>query len=374
MAADVRMGHSTNVGALNATSVNVGAAGSEVAVTATPNELNALAAATAGAPAPDKAVIPGANNEVSGLQIIHTADADGDIKANRLILGHTDGTILEGTLGSQRIIGVNAASAQVDSADPVPIAVGLATVVAAEPILAGNRIKCGDNGRILTMNVADTAIATGTGGAFTDQPTDDAVEIVSDDATDIGIDVTIIGTTHGGVVVVSETLATHATDATTAVETVKQNWGVILAIKTVGGHAGTLTIRKKTGPATIKTLATTVNSAGVVVVAAAAQGAHGVIPYGTAEAASTKVVGILYSPATGAADALGGVALNGTAKNAFPAAANLVKEFYIGDVEDTRTPAVKTSATADDVNLVCGRSLSNIAAGGSGVAYISPSY
>jgi hypothetical protein len=40
MAADVRMGHGTNVGALKATSLNVGASGSEVEITATPAELN----------------------------------------------------------------------------------------------------------------------------------------------------------------------------------------------------------------------------------------------------------------------------------------------------------------------------------------------
>jgi len=334
--------------------------------------LNLSDDATAGIAVASRAVVAGANKEVTGLVISLTATTAGVIKANRLILGHTDGTILEGTLGSQRIIGVNAASAQVGSAASVSIAIGPAPVVAAEPILAGSRIKCGDNGRILTMNVADTAIASGTGGAFGNQPTNDAIEIVSSAEADTGIAVTIIGTTHGGVVVVTETIETHATDGRTAVETTKQDWGVVLAIKTAGGHAGTLTIRKKTGPGTIKTLATTVNSSGVVVVAAASQGARGLIPYGTAEGATTKVVGILYSPATGAADALGAVALNGTAKSAFPAAANLVKEFYIGDVEDTRTPAVKTSATADNDNVCVGRSMSTIAAGATGIANVMP--
>ena len=43
MAADARMGHGTNVGALKATSLNVGTDGSEVAVTASPTELSQLA-------------------------------------------------------------------------------------------------------------------------------------------------------------------------------------------------------------------------------------------------------------------------------------------------------------------------------------------
>ena len=338
-------------------------------------DLASIAANTAGVTAANKAVVPGANKQTEGLLVVHVAEAAGTIKANRLIKGHTDGTILEGDLGSVRILGVNAAAAQVTATNDVQIAIGFATVVAAEPIQAGDRLKCGDNGRVLVLNVADTTIGTGTGGNFGNQPTDDAIEIVSSEAADVGIEVTIIGTTHGGVTVVTETIETDGTDGTTAVETTKQNWGVVLAVKTAGGHAGTLTVRKKTGPGTIITLATTVDAAGVVEVAAAAQGAHGLIPYATAEGATSKVVGVLYSPATGAADAYGAVALNGTAKQALPAAANLVKEIYIGDVENTRSPAVKTNATADTTaGLVCGRGVATIAAGASGVGRIAPAH
>jgi hypothetical protein len=242
-------------------------------------------------------------------------------------------------------------------------------VVAAEPILAGARLKCGDNGRVLNLNVADATIGTGTSGNFGNDPDDDAIEVVSDDAEDTGIEITIIGTTHGGVVTVSETVETNGT---TAVETTKQDWGKVLAVKSSGGHAGTLTIRKKTGPATITSLATGTDSAGVVEVAAASQGARGLAPYATAEAASTKTVGILYEPATGAADALQAVALNGTGKQAFAAAANLVKEIYVGHVETTRTATVKTNAVSDDATVCVGRALANMAAAASGMALVMP--
>jgi hypothetical protein len=309
------------------------------------------------------------SNQLNHLGNVQEVTAAGTIKGNRLILGHTDGTFLEGTLGSTRIVGVNPSSSQVASTNKVLVALGIQPVVAAEPIIAGARIKCGDNGRVLNLNVADTTIGTGTSGNFDNDPDNDAVEVVSSSAEDEGIAVTIIGTTHGGVVTVSETVET---DGTTAVETTKQDWGKILAVKSAGGHAGTLTIRKKTGPATITTLATGTNSAGVVVVAAASQGARGLAPYATAEASTTKTVGILYSPATGAADALQAIALNGTNKMAFAAAANLVKEIYIGHVETGRTATVKTNAVSDGDTVCVGKSLANIAAAATGVALVMP--
>ena len=139
--------------------------------------------------------------------------ADGTIPGNRLVKGHTDGTLIVGTLGSKRIIGVNLESDQKVLGMPLQLGTGYQTVVAAEPIIAGELIKCGDNGRVLQLADADnvsTVIGTGTAGNITTQPSNDGIEIVSNDADDIGVPVTIIGTTNGGHTVVVETKATHA--------------------------------------------------------------------------------------------------------------------------------------------------------------------
>jgi hypothetical protein len=136
--------------------------------------------------------------------------------------------------------------------------------------------------------------------------------------------------------------------------------------------AGTVTIREASENAAVITLAAADLSKGVVAIAAASQGAHGLIPYAKAGGASTKEVGILYEPATGAADAYGAVALNGTTAAPLPAAANLVKEIYLGDVATGTVATIYTSATEDDEHAAVGKALETIAAGATGRAYIRP--
>jgi hypothetical protein len=299
-----------------------------------------------------------------------TGTAAGTIPANRLVKGHTDGTLLVGTLGSLRILGVNAGDAVV-ATDTVDLSTGLVDVVAAEPILAGDNLKCGDNGRVLQMADADnlnTVIGTGTAGNFGNQPQNDGVEIISDAAGDTTQSITIIGTTQATDTLVSETVALNGT---TQVSTTKTDWGFIVAVKLSASCAGTVTVREASANATIITLATTVLSAGVVEVAAAAQGAHGLIPYIKAAGASTKTVGVLYEPATGAADALMAEALNGTTAAPLPAAANLIKEIYLGDVATGTVATVYTNATEDDENVRVGRATEDIATGATGEAFVT---
>jgi hypothetical protein len=303
-----------------------------------------------------------------GASVVETAD--GTIPGNRLVKGHTDGTLIVGTLGSKRILGVNLESDQKVLGMPLQLGAGFVDVVAAEPITAGDLIKCGDNGRVLQLADADnvnTVIGTGTAGNFQNQPANDGLKLVSDDADD-DADVTIIGTTHGGHTVVTETIALTGTDA---VATKKTDWGLILAVKK-GVTEGTVTIREASDNATVITLAAADLSKGVVAVAADSQGAHGLIPYIKAAAASTKEVGVLYEPATGAADAYGAAALNGTTAAPLPAAANLVKEIYLGDVATSTVATVYTNATEDDEHLAVGKALETIAAGATGRVYIRP--
>jgi len=297
--------------------------------------------------------------------------AAGAIPAYRLVKGHTDGTILVGTLASKRILGCNGASAAV-STGTVTVEAGPVTVTAAEPILAGDLLKCGDNGRVLQLADADnvdTVIGTGTAGNFGNQPADDAVEVLSDDEADTTQEVTIIGTTHGGHTVATETVTLTGTDVVT---TTKDDWGLILGVKLSAACAGTVTIREASGNSAITTIAAEATSAGVVEVAAASQGAHGLIPYIKAAAASTKEVGIKYEPATGAEDTYGAAALDGTTAAALPAAANLVKEIYLGDVATSTVATVYTNASEDPWSVKVGRALENITAGSTGKAFIHP--
>ncbi len=70
-------------------------------------------------------------------------------------------------------------------------------------------------------------IHTSAGGGFAAQPDNQAVSLVSSDPADVGLQVSIYGTTHGTSTVVTETVT--LTGATPAL-TVKTDWGDILAV------------------------------------------------------------------------------------------------------------------------------------------------
>jgi hypothetical protein len=308
---------------------------------------------------------------MTGGPILTTGTAAGTIPANRLVKAHTDATLLVGTLASKRIIGVNAGAAVLVT-ETVTLGVGYVTGVAAEPIIAGDSLKCGDNGRLLVLADADhlsTVIGTGTAGNFGNQPANDGVEVGSASAADTTQTVTIIGTTQATDTVVVETVTLTGT---TFVSTTKVDWGFILAVKLSASCAGTITIREASANAAITTITTGILQAGVVVIDAASQGCHGLIPAIAAAAASTKVVGVLYEPATGAADAYMAEALAGTAVTALPVAANRIKEIFLGDVATGTVATVTSAASEDDEQLKIGKAVASIATAASGTILLMP--
>jgi hypothetical protein len=314
--------------------------------------------------------------DTAWIALVHTDDtADGAIPANRLVKGHTDGTLIVGTLASTAIVGVNAENVAKVAGNRLHLASGYVTCVAAEPIIAGARIKCADNGRITGFHetaLLDTEMASSVGTGFANQPANDGVEFLSDSALDVSVPITFIGTTTGGHTVVVETASTDATDGTTAAATVKVNWGVLCGIEKPV-TVGTITVREASADAAIITLAPAATSSGVVSVAAASQGTDGLAAYFHAGGASTKEVAVKYEPATGAADAYFANALNGTNAVAITAS-NLIKKMYVGDVAGASTVTLHTNATADSTltGIVVGKAVSDFTAGSTGVAYIVP--
>jgi hypothetical protein len=86
-------------------------------------------------------------------------------------------------------------------------------------------------------------IHTSGGGGFGAQPDNRAITAVSSDPTDVGMEVTLYGTTHGTSIVVKETVTLNGT---TPVATVKADWGTLLAavnVVTPYDTVGTLTPR-----------------------------------------------------------------------------------------------------------------------------------
>jgi hypothetical protein len=102
---------------------------------------------------------------------------------------------------------------------------------------------------------------------FTNQPTNDGVEVVSNSASDVG-KCTIFGTTTGTGAFAYETITLNGV---TAVATTKVNWGNVYGIfmgdiygQNISPAVGTITIREASADQTITTLAASAISKGMV--------------------------------------------------------------------------------------------------------------
>lgn len=199
---------------------------------------------------------------------------------------------------------------------------------------------------------AYSGTTTAVGSAFTNQPANDIVEVVSSNAGDTTQTVTIIGTTTATNTVVVETVTLNGT---TAVPTVKTDWGLVLAVKKSVATLGTVTVRKKTGAATITAgMTAAVLSVGVNTVSAANQLAYNRTLSTVSDGATTKQIGF---QGTNTSDAViyDSKPLNGTTAVLSNSSFRTVTEIYTGDVEVARTETVTTNGawvlTAGDITL-----------------------
>lgn len=344
-------------------------------LTAEAAELNVLDGATAGAIVASKGIVNDANGTITGLKNVLRDTADGTIAARRLVEIDASGDLVEGTAGSLTVVGVEADNDAKASTDDINVMAGYSTVVTAGPVVAGTAIKCADNGRVIghlnSAAAGGTMLTTAAGSAFTNQPANDSVTLASAESGDTNT-VTIIGTTNGGVVVVTEDVVLTGD---TPVESVKSDWGVILAVKIAGTTAGTVTLTETSGGQTIVAITAGANkTAGVNSVAAADQSAFGAIPTLEGSDTTTKVVGVKYQKASDGSDAYAAIALVNTTATAVGATAmNVVSEVYTGDLEGTRTAVLKVRATEDDENVKVGKAVGGATAVDTSIsAYISP--
>jgi len=181
--------------------------------------------------------------------------------------------------------------------------------------------------------------STGVGSAFTNQPSNDGVEIVSDSASDVQV-ATVIGTTTATDTVVVETITL---DGTNAVATTKTDWGVILAVKLASAAVGTVTFREASGNQAITTI-TAGNTQKGVVTYSGADSVGGLVQF-VASGATTKQIGLQGTNASGTA-IYDSQALSGTTavySNSYFAS---VTEVYVGDLENSVsvTPTIGAAA------------------------------
>ena len=255
-----------------------------------------------------------------------------------------NGTVATSDDNDTNALGIVLATTDSGSVAPIGLA-GNRTALAADVIVAGDRLKAYDGGYLGTMAETIITIGSGVGLAFTNQPANDGLEIGSSSADDVTQSVTVYGTTTGTDTVVAETIALTGT---TFVSTVKTDWGAILGYELDAACVGTVTLREASGNATVSTIAAGSLTKGIVEVTDTRAYLH--VPEVDCSGASTKILGFkgfLASDPVGTA-VYRSKALNGTTAAVVTTAAMFrITRIFVGDVESTRTASVTTSTTTD---------------------------
>ncbi len=292
----------------------------------------------------------------------------GVVSPHRLVAIATDGDLEHAAFNSTKVVGASTGeksrTADGDLVEHVGgIAWGPCVVEVDTAVNEGERLKAAQAGRAIPLvdsNLAGSTIkTTGAGIAFTNQPANDGVEVVSSNAADTTQSVTIIGTTQGTDTVVVETVTLNGV---AVVATTKVDWGLILAVKLSASCAGTVTVQEASGNLAITTLLTTVLSKGVETVAAADQRAFNQEPTAVADGATTKQIGLQGTDEDGTV-IYDSQALNGATAVTMNDTFRTVTEVYTGDLEAARTATIAVGAE-ESALLGVGKTLEAAAAQG----------
>jgi hypothetical protein len=233
---------------------------------------------------------------------------------------------------------------------------GRCCLVGDQVINPGQRLKVGQLSRAVPFiddSLAGTTIATGAGVTFTNQPTGDQFEVLSSSASDVTQTVTVYYTKTGTTTtILSQTITLTGTTAVASTDTTVQQ---VFAVTKSAATVGTVTVRKKTGAATITTLAPATLTSGLLTISAGS--AYNGIPTLVVDAADTANVAILGT-GTGDAALSSVIAATGTTKANFGAVPFKTVTFaMVGAATTARTYTVAV-AGRDSNDALVGRALS----------------
>lgn len=185
-----------------------------------------------------------------------------------------------------------------------------------------------------------TSTTTAVGAAFANQTSNEAATIVTNAAGDTTQKVTIVGTTTGTDTVVVEEVTLQGT---TPVDTVKTDWGLILAAWVSSGTltaASTVTIKEKSGGAAITTLTPSITSRGVNTVTNTSY-YNRKISF-VASGATTKQIGFKGTDEDGNT-IYDSQAATGATEEQSNSSFVTVTEVYTGNLESSRTITIRPS-------------------------------
>jgi hypothetical protein len=195
-----------------------------------------------------------------------------------------------------------------------------------------------------TCTSAGAILTTSAGGNFSNQPSNDALEVVSDSAADTTQTLTVWGTTFQTGTVVEEEIALNGT---TVVTSSKTDWGDILGMELDAVCAGTVTIREASADQTVITITTGNTSKGVGTPTNTDGGKA--YPLITASGTSTAIIGLYGTSADGTTLYDNCVALYGTAAitRTLPKRMDTITKVLLGALASSQTVSVTRGAALE---------------------------
>lgn len=311
------------------------------------------------------------------LTVVHKEKAGGTIAAHRLVTIASDGDVEQATANATDVHGVlhSAYTGKLNAVagDLVSVGVLRQTVVADVAVVAGQSLKAAEGGKVIQFvdsELSGDTIEDNVGVAFTNQPANDGVEVVSDNAADTTQTVTIYYTRNGTPDTVST--ETKTLNGTTQVSFTHTDIDLVLAVEKSAATTGTITFREASGNATITTLAAGTLTAGKIAVTAGQTLAYNVAPTVVADAGTTKQVGLIGTNSAGTT-IYDSQALTGAVPATMNVAFRTVTFLLVGDLEVARTVTAKVGAE-DNQRLYVGYSLEAGVADGLMDAFILPNH
>jgi len=303
---------------------------------------------------------------VAGQVTIPMVDSGSGILAGD-ICELTSGEVKTGTEQNALVMGITRSAIAIDAGGTVEW--GFVPVKSASSFAVGDRLATRASGRVGKAQTAQVSLLDATAGdAFTNQPANDGVEVISDAAGDTTQTITLYGVRNGALTtLVTETITLLGT--TQAVSTIT-NWYTILGARLSAACAGTITIREASGNAAITTIAAASLTAGIH--AGTSTQAYGLVPRRDGSGASTATIGCMGVGIDGTTKYTA-AAMDGTTEGDFGSTPyGTVVEWYLGGLEaGVNVNSLTNEAT--DASCYCGIAIQAATAAGQAVdAFIKP--
>ncbi len=293
--------------------------------------------------------------------ITNTTDetADGTINERRLVKIDGSGDHVEATVDSLNVVGINYEDSVISGTESLTMGIlGEHTGVADAKVDAGKNLKTcagGRVGQLVDSDLSGTAlISTQTGDDFSNQPSSDDIELVSDAAGDTDIEVTIYGTDTSDEYQ-TETITTDGSDGTTPVTSANSYNNLMGAEITSGSPSGTLTLREASGDLEITTLTSGSTSSGIY--EPADTRAFNVAPTAVASGAETGYL-VVVGTGTDYSTQAESKQMNGSTAVTLASAYNSIDKVCLGDTSADISVSV---GAEEDENRKVGKSNSSAA-------------